>query len=845
MVLGGCRMEFEVLGPLRARAGGQPAPLTAMMPRTLLAILLIRANTAVPVDVLVDALWAGRRDPRAVKKLHLHVHRLRRALDDPARIRFAHGGYTLRLYPGELDAQRFETVLTEGTDTPDPGRAMHLLRSALGLWRGDPFGGVADVPLVRAEIDRLTERRLIGLEGLYGAELACGHAPAVVPELGELATRHPLRERLQGLLMTALYQAGRRAEALGVYHRTRAALVEELALEPGPELQRLEHAILTGGPALETAPITLPAQLPPDITDFTGREVQLATVHQYLAPKPGRSRTLPIAAISGMAGAGKTALAVHAAHRLREHYPHGQLYVDLAQAQSLDATEVLDAAEVLARFLRALGVTGTAIPDDGAERGALYRSLLADRRMLILLDNATGEAQVRPLLPATPGCAVLITSRVRMAGLPGAQLVDLDVLRPDQAVELLTRVVGSRRVAAEPAAAEEIARLCGYLPLAVRIAAVRLSARPHWRLARLATDLADEHHRLDELRLGDLDVRASLALSYQSLDETGRRVFRRLGLLSTSDFPPWVGSALLDLPQPRAEDLMDTLVDAQVLDVAGPDAAGRQRYRCHDLLRVYARELVTALEPAGERLAALERAFGGWLVLAEKAGARMTDPVFGVSLEYVSCWQPDATILGLATADPVGWFQAEWTALIEAVEQAHTIGSDQLACALGARLAAFYTVRGCHNDWQHICELMLAAARRMGNRHWMGTALCGLGELSLVRYDRDTAMDIFEQARAAFRAAGDQFGEARTLQSLGDLHGSEAQWGQALRCLGTSLRLWRQLRLPREQATTLARMGAVYENAGRPDAAQRLHREARLLSDTVDDTRERALLPMR
>ncbi|MGH3906701.1 MAG: BTAD domain-containing putative transcriptional regulator [Pseudonocardiaceae bacterium] len=746
-------MEFEVLGPLRARAGGQPAPLTAMMPRTLLAILLIRANTAVPVDVLVDALWAGRRDPRAVKKLHLHVHRLRRALDDPARIRFGHGGYTLRLYPGELDAQRFETVLAEGTDTADPGRAMHLLRSALGLWRGDPFGGVADVALVRAEIDRLTERRLIGLEGLYGAELACGHAPAVVPELGELATRHPLRERLQGLLMTALYQAGRRAEALGVYHRTRAALVEELALEPGPELQRLERAILTDGPALETEPITLPAQLPPDITDFTGREVTLATVHQHLAPRPGRSRTLPIAAIAGMAGAGKTALAVHAAHRLREHYPHGQLYVDLrgAQAQSLEATEVLDTtevldpAEVLARFLRALGVTGTAIPDDGAERGALYRSLLAGRRMLILLDNAAGEAQVRPLLPGTPGCAVLITSRVRLAGLSGAQLVDLGILQPDQAVELLTRVVGSRRVAAEPAAAGELVRLCGYLPLAVRVAAVRLSARPHWQLARLATDLADEHHRLDELRLGDLDVRASLALSYLSLDETGRRVFRRLGLLSTSDFPPWVCAALLDLPQPRAEDLMDALVDAQVLDVAGSDAAGRQRYRCHDLLRVYAREVCTAQEPAGERLAALERAFGGWLVLAEEAGARMADPVSGVTLESVSCWRPDATIVGLAAADPAGWFQAEWTVLIEAVEQAHSIGSDQLACALGARLAPFYTIRGCHDDWQHICELMLAAARRIGNHHWMGTALRGLAELSLVRYDLVTAMDAFEQ----------------------------------------------------------------------------------------------------
>jgi DNA-binding SARP family transcriptional activator len=244
-------MEFHVLGPLRAQEGDRAAPLTALMPRTLLGILLTRANIPVPVDMLVDALWAGRRDPRTTKKLQLHVHRLRRALGDPTRIRYEHGGYALRLHPGELDAQRFETVLAQGLRTADPADSAHLLRTALGLWRGDPFGGVADVPLVRAEIDRLTERRLAGLEELYAAELACGQAGALVPELSQLATRCPLRERLQGLLMTALYRAGRRAEALDVYHRTRATLVEDLALEPGLELQRLEHAILTSDPALD------------------------------------------------------------------------------------------------------------------------------------------------------------------------------------------------------------------------------------------------------------------------------------------------------------------------------------------------------------------------------------------------------------------------------------------------------------------------------------------------------------------------------------------------------------------------------------------------------------------
>ena len=257
-------MNFEVLGPLRVRLGEQPVPLSAPMPRMLLGVLLTRANTPVPVDVLVDALWAGQRDPRAAKKLQLHVHRLRRALGDPARILYENGGYTLRVLPGELDAECFESALTESTGAGQPARAVVLLRQALELWRGDPFSDIVDLPLLRAEADRLSERRLAGLAQLYTAELACGHATVIVPELVELAGHHPMREQLQGLLMTALYQAGRQADALEVYQRTRGALVEQLGLEPGNELQRLEHAILTGDPMLATpgTPSIAPAQLP-------------------------------------------------------------------------------------------------------------------------------------------------------------------------------------------------------------------------------------------------------------------------------------------------------------------------------------------------------------------------------------------------------------------------------------------------------------------------------------------------------------------------------------------------------------------------------------------------------
>jgi DNA-binding SARP family transcriptional activator len=796
-------MDFEVLGPLRVRHGGQPARLSAPMHRTLLGVLLTRANTPVPVDVLVDALWAGQRDPRAAKKLQLHVHRLRGTLNDPTRIRFEHGGYTLQVHPGELDAERFESALTEGTDVGEPARAVALLRTALRLWRGEPFSDVTDLPLLRAEADRLTECRLAGLAQLYDAELACGHANAIIPELVELAGRHPMREQLQGLLMTALYQAGRQAEALDVYHRTRSALVEQLGLEPGNELQRLEYAILTGDPVLETprTPAIIPAQLPADITDFTGRKAQLARV-QHLVAAADRSPAALIA-ITGKAGVGKTTLAVHAAHELRAHYPEGQLFVNLRGTEAHPLTP----ANVLARFLRSLGMDRTAIPDDVEERAALYRSRLADRRLLILLDNAASEAQLRPLLPGTPGCAVLVTSRARLAGLNGARPVDLDILEPDRAVELLARVVGPLRVAAEPAAAREIVRLCGFLPLAVRVAGARLDARPHWPLERLEADLTDEHHRLDNLRLGDLEVRASLALSYDRLDVATQRAFRYLGLLEIRDFAPWVTAALLDIPQARAEELVDTLVDMQLLDVAGRDVSGQLRHRFHDLLRAYSRELAVAQEREADRLAALDRAFRGWLALAEEAGQCMASSAFAVTFEPGTCWRPDESVVSLVVADPSGWFKAEWAALIGVVDQAYSIGSDQLGWALGVRLARFFLVRGYYDDWRHVCELMLAGARRAVSRGRENMAVRGLNELPRLQHRLDEALEGFDQTLTACGAAGNRHG-----RRIDAAHQSNrfSRFDEALPRLENALSYLRDLADRRSGASALRRLGTVH-----------------------------------
>jgi transcriptional regulator with XRE-family HTH domain len=434
------------------------------------------------------------------------------------------------------------------------------------------------------------------------------------------------------------------------------------------------EAAARGGTPASVPDGAAPSLLPLAVPDFTGREAEVAHVHGLLTAGGDQGPdAIVISAVAGKPGIGKTTLAVQVAHRLRTagSFPGGQLYVNLQGAQ----TQPKNPGDVLARFLRALGMDGTSIPDDLEERAEHYRTLLADRQMLVVLDNAANEAQVRPLLPGSPTCGVLVTSRRRLSGLEGARLLDLDVLPTAAAAELLARVAGPDRVAAEPAAAAAIVSSCGRLPLAIRIAGARLAARPGWSLVRLAERLADEHRRLDELAAGDLEVRASIALSYRALPGLERRVFRRLGLLEAPDFTAWVPAALLDLPPAQGEELLDRLADAQLLEIAGEDAAGQLRYRFHDLLRVYARERALADEQPADRTAALARALGGWLALAETIDRRLPSPSFGVAHGATVRWPSPRTKVGAENgaplaADPLAWFEAERVALVTAVDQA-------------------------------------------------------------------------------------------------------------------------------------------------------------------------------
>ncbi len=471
----------------------------------------------------------------------------------------------------------------------------------------------------------------------------------------------------------------------------------------------------------------IPVDLPGDIASFTGRSKELKRLQRLFADARRRRHAglIVVSAIAGKGGVGKTALAVHAAYRLQSRFPDGQLYVNLRGAER----QALQPADVLAQMLRALGVPSALIPEDVDERAGLYRRRLAKRRVLIVLDNAAAEAQIRPLLPGGGSSALLITSRKQLAGLDMAATIRLDVLQPAEALDLLGKLAGRARVEKEPEAARSIIRLCGYLPLAVRIAGAKLHAKPHLPLRRVADQLANQHRRLDTLQVGDLDVRASFLLSYQHLPADQRRLFRLLGLLEAADFPTWVAAALLDCPIGRAADLLERLDEAQLLEATGEDAVGQLRYRFHDLLRVFARERATRGDPRARREPALQRAIGGYLSLAATAtGVLDQGRQHLTTRTEAGKWAArDPIAVAAANELAVEWFTTERANLLTSIEQAHKLGLWAMTWELADSLASFLDRRGYWNDRRHTCEFGLQAACRAGDRRWQAKMLYGLG----------------------------------------------------------------------------------------------------------------------
>jgi DNA-binding SARP family transcriptional activator/predicted negative regulator of RcsB-dependent stress response len=828
-------MEFRILGPVEVWDGTQRLGLGGPKPRALLAVLLLRANRVVSTDRLMDELW-GEAPPTARNLIQVYVSRLRHALhgnrdgSEPERVLVTRPpGYLLRVEPGQLDLERFEALTAQARQATADGDlegAAERWCAALALWRGPALDGIASEVLRRTAVPRLEEARLVALEERLEVDLRLGRHAELVGELRALVAAYPDRERLCRQLMLALYQSDRQAEALAVYRGMRQALVEELGLEPSPALQELERAILLADPALKPEGPTAggalrdpasprgPCQLPPDIDDFTGRQEAVAQLQRLLEGEPATA--IVVSAIAGKAGVGKTALAVRVAHRLRPCFPDGQLYVNLRGAQA----EVLGPTDVLAGFLRALGIDGARIPEGVEERARLYRARLADRRVLVVLDNAASEAQVRPLLPASHGCAALVTSRTSLSGLEAAHPLILDVLDSDQAVELLAKLAGPDRVAAEPQAAQQLVRLCGLLPLAVRIAGARLAQRPQWRLARLAERLADEHRRLDELVTGDLEVRASVALSYRGRSEAERRLFRLLGLLAAPSFAAWVAAALLDSGLAEAEELLERLVDAQLVEAAGEDRAGQLRYRLHDLLRVFARERLEAEKPAPARRVSLQRLLGACL---DRYGG---DP------------NPERAghpAVGVVERDPAGWLEAERAGLVAAVQQACDAELWEPCWRLTIALTGFLQLRAHWDDWQHTHTLALGAARRAGNRDAEARVLASLGDFygELDRFD--DARCYLHQSRAAFQEIGNRRGELQSLLALGDFDRRLGRFGDAIVRLEQSLAGFREIGLASWEALALFYLGDVHREQGRLAAATACLQQSLALVRAIGD----------
>ncbi|WP_197093754.1 AfsR/SARP family transcriptional regulator [Nonomuraea sp. SBT364] len=810
---------------MEVSAGERPLPALAPRHRAFLGCLLLHAGRAQSVERLIGAVWGPTPPDTARAQVHAALAAIRRVLRAAGaadQLRTSVAGYVLTTRPGQLDLEDFTALVTTAED--DPGQSARHLRSALALWRGPALADVhADyAPGARA---RLEDRRLTAVERLADLELAAGRHEGLIDLLGAELAGHPLRERLTGQLMLALNRAGRQADALSTGRGYRARLVREQGLDPGPAFLAVEESVLHGpiGPVVrasgatagesrrgEPAAVRKATFLPYDIADFAGRTAELTQLID--APSPTGDAVPSITAIDGMAGIGKTALAVHAAHHLAAHYPDGRLFVDLhahtAGRQRVTAFEALEA------LLRQLGIRAEAIPAQAEERAALWRAELAGRRVLVVLDNAADAAHVRPLLPGPSDSLVLITSRRRLTDLDGVRSLPMDVLPAADATELFTRIAGERAVR-EPDAVAEVLLLCGFLPLAVRIAGARLRHRPRWSVAYLAQRLRDERRRLSELATAERGVAAAFALSYRQLDEAERRLFRLLGLHPGRDVDPHAAAALAGTAVPEAEERLEALLDTHMLQQHEPG-----RYRFHDLLRQYAHD-TAAEEPPPERHAALTRLLDHHLSAASAA----MDLLYPDSAHRRPRTGPPTMRFG-GVADARAWLEAERGNLVRSAAHACDTGRPAHTGLLATTLYRYLYDHALHDDALTLYGKALAAARQLGDPAGEGRALTDLGWVRHTQGDHRLAAEHFEQALTVCRSAGDRRGQARALTGLGDVRARTGDHGAALAALGRSLELFRELGDRFGEAVTTDYLGVAHERQGRFAEAAGLHREA-------------------
>jgi DNA-binding SARP family transcriptional activator/tetratricopeptide (TPR) repeat protein len=877
-------MWVGVLGPLEVSHDGVTLPVRAAKHRIVLATLLVHANQVVSFDALAETLWDGSPASGARVTVRNYVFRLRQVLGSEvgSRIVTLDPGYEFRADDGELDLLKFQALCRDGGGAvrrADWPRARRVLAAALALWRGPALADVGSELLHRDHAPRLEQMRLQAVEWRADADLHLGDCADLAGELQSLTALHPLRERFHAQLMLALYRTGRQAEALVAYRDARRILSEELGIEPGLELQLLHEAILRGDAGLESAEPrhgsaapaarVTPRQLPTAPAHFVGRDSELTVLSGLLDQAGLGTGTAVISAIAGMPGVGKTALAVQWSHSVSGHFPDGQLYVNLRGYDPLAAP--LDPGEVLGGFLAALGVAAGSVPADMPARTALYRSLLAGTRMLVLLDNACDEQQVRPLLPGSGGCLALVTSRTGLTGLvaaEGARPVWLDVLTSGESHELLARRLGSNRVTAEPVATAELITLCGGLPLALNIAAARASGRSSATIGDIAADL--RHDQLDALDPGDpaTSVRTVFSSSYGDLSAGAARTFRLLGLHPGPDFSLLAAASLLGATRSQARAALSELTRAHLLAEPAP-----ARFAFHDLIRSYAAERAERDSSVGERTTAIHRMLDHYLHTAAAAALvlRPSRPPLTLPAR-----QPGVTPEDLAGhAQALAWLKAEYPVLLSGIALAAESGFATHTWQIARALTDFSFRQGLVNECASVQQMVISVCDQAGDDRGKADALIALANARerLGDYDRAfdclrEALSLFDQlgdrvgegrvhhglsrvyerqrrltkalahaaeAAAHFRACGERGQEARALNGVGWFHAQLGSYQQALTYCQQALRLQRELGDLSEQAATLDSLGYAHCRLGEHEASVACFREALHLFTAVGD----------
>ncbi|NGY62548.1 tetratricopeptide repeat protein [Lentzea sp. NEAU-D13] len=832
-------VQLALLGEVTAYLDGCPVELGPARQRCVLAALAVDAGRVVPADRLMERVWGADTPRRGRATLHSHISRLRQALPAAADVEIVlrSGGYVLLIdHPDQaVDLLRFRDLRARARAADEDTHAVKLLTEAVTLWRGEPLTGLSG-QWVEAERDRLRQEQLVAEQDLVDARLRVGDGEELVAELSARAARYPLDERVAGQHLLALHRAGRSADALEEYRRLRDRLVEELGTEPGAQLRELHRRILAADPTLfarpdgnVTAPLVVPRQLPAAPAHFTGRETDLTALTASL-DLAGPDRTVVISAIGGAGGIGKTWLALAWAHRHADRFPDGQLFTDLRGFSPNEQPVAPDAA--LFGFLSALGVDANRIPQDLDAKAALYRSLMAGRRMVVVLDNAATADHVVPLLPGGPACVVLVTSRTRLASLidrHSARHLQLDVLDRAEARALLAARLGTDRVEAEPAAVDELVELCGGYPLALSITARNAATRPAIALAEVAAELRELGlEMLDHDTDPAASLPAVLSWSLRRLTEEQRTLFGLLGVAPGPDTTPPAVAALTGLSQARARKVLSALEEASLI---GRRPGGR--YAMHDLVRAYA--ATTADEVPGDvREAALVRVMDFHLHTAHLAD-RLLDPHRpllepGPPAPGVQPYPlPDCEVAG-------DWLRAEHATLLATQRAAAALGRHDVVWHLATALDIFHVRRGHLHDAHAMWRVALNSAAHLPDPATRSRAHRCLAYWCVRLGLHEEAGAHLEHALALAVQHRDPAEQAHTHRALGSARGQRGDFRQALNHARHALDLYRSLDLPVWEADVLSSVGWYSARLGDFDTAREHCRAAITLQRRHHDT---------